>query len=180
MSHPTDAPEHAGLRALFRTTTLGMAALLAVITVGFGLVVTFALDNVPLAGNWATLGGFPALTAAAGLLTPLVVAAAVVHGRVRMAQAVRRARSDHPEVAGPDTDGDRIMTAVGARLFGTLIVLLAAGFVCAVLYHLTSSAGLLGCVAVFAGAMLVFYPSGRRVRGWYDAAAAALARDRRG
>lgn len=180
MFHPMDAPEHAGRRALFRTVTLGMAALLVVVTVGFGLVVTFALDNVPLAGNWRTVGGVPALTAAAGLLTPLVVALAVVHGRVRMAQVVRRARTDHPEVAGPDADGDRIMTAVGARLFGTLIVLLAGGFVCAVLYHLTSSPGLLGCVGVFAGAMLVFYPSGGRVMGWYNTAAVALARDRRG
>jgi len=177
---PPDAPEFAGRQALFRAMCAGMVVFLLIVSAGFWLIVTYALDGVPLAGNRLLIEGVPVVTIVATMVTVIVPFIAWRVGRAKGDAAVRRMLRDHPEVVGPDADAERLMNAVAGRVFGTHAVLVGVGFAWAILLHLTSSPGLLGCIGVVVAVMVAWHPTAGRVRRWYGVAAADLARLRDG
>lgn len=167
--HPTDAPEFAGQRALYRTATLVVVGALLIVSLGFGMVVTFTLGGVPLVGNRFQVAGVPLPTLAAFLLTPIVIAVAILVGRARLAGAVARMRFDHPELA--ESEKERLFGAVAAGLFTTQAILVGFGFALAVLFHLTASFGVVACIGLIELALLAGYPTSAKVRADYDRAA---------
>lgn len=170
--HPLDSPDHAGRLAMYRAACFGILAVLGLVTAGFGLVVHFALGNIPLAGRGVTVMGVPAVAVAGLVATPVVIGGAWALGRRRGLAAVRKPRA-HPELVGDEFEQDRTLAAVGARLFATFAPLFAFGAASALLYHLTSAYELLGCVGAYLAAMLVSFPTNRRLRRWYDDLASA-------
>ena len=172
LTHPADAPEFAGQRALFRTAAAAIVITLVIVSAGFGMVVNFTLGGVPLMGNRVLVAGIPAPTLVTYCATPLVIALSVLHGRTRLAAAARwTPPPDHPEVRIDGSDREQLIRAVGAGLFATDSILLAFGLALAVAYHLTASAGILACIGLTALAVLVGYPSAGRIRAAYDRAA---------
>ena len=116
MPHPLDAQESAQKLSVLRTVSLGMLAVIVVVSVGFALVVFYALDGVPLAGNRFTVEGVSVLAVAGVAATPVVLLAAFFAGRAKRAALVERMNLDHPEVVGPEADAERLLNAFAGGL----------------------------------------------------------------
>ncbi len=168
MNHPLDEPELADKVRLARTVRLIVLAVLVVISVGFSGVVFLTLDGVPLAGNRYTVGGLSVLTVAALVVTPFVPPIAFIAGRRKRAELVERTARAHPEVAGPESDAEGLVTAYVAGAFQESAVAVGFAFGLAILFHVISSPWLLGCIAVIWLFLALRLPSLPRARRWYN------------
>ena len=179
MPHPLDAPEYAQKLTLMRTVSLGMMAVIAVVSVGFALVVFYALDGVPLAGNRLTVGNVSVLALAGVAGTPFVPLAAYLAGRAKRAALVGRMALDHPEVVGPDADAERLVNAYAGGQFTESAAAFSYSLFLAIVFHVISSPLLLGCIAVMVLFLAARFPFTGRVKGWFDAQLTALQAGRR-
>lgn len=176
--HPLDAYVPNQKLVLSRTVSLGMILVLAGATVGFGMVVFYALDGIPLMGNFVTVLGEPLLAVVATGLTPFVVIAAVLVGLAKRGQAFEAVVNAHPETITPEADAERMVAAFTAGRFVEYAVLWGWGLLCAILFHLITAPLLAGLVAVALVAMVVRFPYGIFAKSWYDAGMKSL-HDRR-
>ena len=179
MPHPLDAQESAQKLSVLRTVSLGMMAVIVVVSVGFALVVFYALDGVPLAGNRFTVGGVSVLAVAGVAATPVVLLAAFLAGRAKRAALVRRMNLDHPEVVGPEADAERLLNAFAGGQFTESAVAFGSALFLAILFHVISSPLLLACIAAIVLFLAARFPFARRVQGWFDAELTALQARRR-
>jgi hypothetical protein len=178
MSVPPD-PTFARRLASVQTLYLALIAGLAGIAVGVSLVVGYALDWQPLAGNAVTVGGVSAATVVAAVITLVVLPVAVLVGRAKRAADLRAAAAAHPEVAGTDDETDLLLTAFAGATFAEAMVAVGAGFAWSVLFHVTSDWRLLLLVGALLTFLAVRYPTTRRAERWLAAARAEVGRLRR-
>jgi hypothetical protein len=174
-----DPPNFPRRLAALRNLVLAFALILAGVTVGFWMVVRFALDGVPLAGNRYKLGGVPIPTliaVAVVLATPVV---AILAGRARGRSGVRQVAAAHPELAGSSDEVDRLLDAFAGVVFAESAVVFGAGFASAILFHITTDLVILAGVGLLVSFLLVRRPSAERARAWIAAAVREL-RTRRG
>ena len=174
MPHPLDAPEFVQKLTLLRTVRLGMMAVLVVASAGFAMVVFYALDGVPLAGNRFTVRGVSVLALAGVAVTPFVPLAAYLAGRSKRAALIERMNLDHPEVVGPEVDTERLLNAYAGGQFTESAVAFSAGLTLAIVFHVISSPLLLGCIGVIVLYLAARFPFAGRVKGWFDAELTAL------
>jgi hypothetical protein len=167
--HPLDVQEFAQKLSIIRTVSLGMIVVLTVVSFGFALVVFYALDGVPLAGNRFTVEGIavPALVALA--VTPLMPILAFVYGRKRRAAALAKMLTDHPEVVGEEADTERLLNAFAGGQFAESAMLFGTGLTWAILFHVISSPIVLGCIGFLVVVLAVRFPFSFRVKSWFDA-----------
>jgi hypothetical protein len=149
-----------------QTLYLGLCGVLAGLAFGIGMVVGYALDWQPLAGNRVTVGGVALPTVVAAgvtLLTPLV---ALLLGK-RAADAERRAIArTHPELAGTAELADRKLAGFAAVVFAEAIVPAVVGFAWSVLVHITADWRMFPLVGLLLVWLLACYPTAARARAW--------------
>lgn len=171
--HPLDEPIAARRLGVLRTLCQGIAAGLVVITAGVWLVVRQVFGGQPLAGNLVTLAGVSAVTVGAAVLTAVAVPVALWAGRAKAAAVLREL------AARPEGDADQLLDAFAAGTFAAYAVAAVWGFLCAAVFHLTTDPLMIALVGVVLAVMAVRYPTTGRAKAWFDAAADAVARERR-
>ena len=176
--HPLDAQEPRQRLILARTISLGMILVLAGATVGFGMVVFYALEGIPLMGNFIVVLGEPLLAVVAAVLAPFVLVGAVLFGSAKRRQAFEAIVTAHPETVTPDADAERLVAAFTAGRFVEYAVLWGYGLACAILFHLITAPLLAGLVVVALLAMVVRFPYSIMAKSWYDAGMKELQRRR--
>ncbi|MGL6096480.1 MAG: hypothetical protein ACRC7O_11870, partial [Fimbriiglobus sp.] len=141
-----------------------------------GLVVWFALDNEPIAGNAVQFGGVSVVTWA-GLLIALTapLAGAVISANVFRAELAKLA-AEPPDP--PDAEAEKFATVFGTGTFLEFAIAESAAGITALLYHLTADAVMLAALIVPAAVLIARFPTAGRARRWYDAAEADVARTR--
>jgi hypothetical protein len=171
-AHPLADRPAADRLAAFRAVCAVLAGGLVLISVLIGVIVRFALDGQPIAGNGVQVAGLSAVTwvglAVAGVAPVLALVVAAAQRRSGLAAAADPA-------AGPDADRDRLLDAFAAAKFAEYAVAVAAGFACSLLYHLTADWVLLAAVLGLAGFLVLRFPTTARAVRWYDEAAAEVA-----
>jgi hypothetical protein len=155
--------------AAVQTLYLALGVGLAGIAFGVGLVVGYALDWQPLAGNLVTVGGVSAVTLAAAVVTALTPPLALWVGRRRAAAERRAVAAVHPEVVGTPEFTDRALAGFAAATFAEAIVTVGVGFAWSVLTHVTSDWLMFPLVAVLLVWLAVRYPTAGRLRPWLTA-----------
>jgi hypothetical protein len=173
-----DSPEFAHRIGALRALGLAFALILAGITTGISMVVWFALDGVPLAGNLYKVGGVPVPTIVAGVIVLLTPVAAVLVGRAQGRAGMRQIAVSHPELAGSADEAERLADAFSAVVHAESAMTLLVGFGCAVLFHVTTDPVLLVGVGFLVLILVVRRPSLERARTWMATAADAVHRDR--
>jgi hypothetical protein len=176
-AHPLDGPRLVRRLAALRGLCSVLMLALVVISAGFGLVVWYVLDGLPLAGRLVTIGGLSVITVATGVLTPLVPVVALWAGR-RRGEAGLRELAAEPS-AGDEADAERLVDVFAGQTFTEYAVAGGVGFAWAVLFHVTSDPLMLLWVGGLVVFMAVRLPTTARARRWFDAAADRLARERR-
>ena len=149
-----------------QTLYLALCAGLAGIAFGVGLVVGYALDWQPLAGNLVTVGGVSAATAFAAVVTLLTPVTAVAVGRWKAAGERRAIAAAHPELAGTAELADRKLAGFAAVTFAEAIVTVAVGFAWSVLTHVTADWLMFPLVGLLLAWLAVRYPTMGRARRW--------------
>ncbi len=151
-----------GIQTLYLALCVGLAGL----AFGVGMVVGYALDWQPLAGNLFTVGGVSLPTVIAAVVTLLTPAVAVAVGR-RTAAAERRtiARS-HPELAGTVELADRKLAGFAAVTFAEAVVPVVVGFAWSVLVHVTADWRLFPLVGLLLVWLAIRYPTTARAQRW--------------
>ncbi|MGL6076083.1 MAG: hypothetical protein ACRC8S_18145 [Fimbriiglobus sp.] len=168
MAHPLDEREFVLKMQLVRTLTVGMIVVLTVVSVGFAMVVFYALEGVPLLGNRFTYEGvsIPALVIAS--ITPFVPLLAWWHGRRKRAIALSKLQSTHPEMVSPNHDAGTLLNAFFAGQYGESAVLFGVSLTWAILFHLISSPIVLGSIGFLILFLILRMPFTWRVKGWFD------------
>ena len=161
-----DSPEFARRVGVLRTLGLGFALVLSVVTVGFGMVVWFALDGVPLAGNLYKLAGVPVPTLAATVVVLATPFVAVAAGQARGRAGVRAVAAAHPELAGSADEADHLVDAFAGVVYAESAVAFGAGFACAVLFHITTDPVILAGVGMLVAFLVIRRPTLNRARDW--------------
>lgn len=151
-----------GLQTLY----LGLCVGLAGLAFGVGLVVGYALDWQPLAGNLVTVGGVSLPTVVAAGLTLLTPPAALLLGRRTAASERRAIARAHPELAGTAELADRKLAGFAAVVFAEAVVPVVVGFAWSVLVHVTADWRLFPLVGVLLVWLGVRYPTAGRARAW--------------
>ncbi len=163
--HPLDRPDLAGRFAGLRLISAGMIVGMVMIAVLIAMVVHFALDGQPLAGNGVRIAGLSVLSWGAmfvAMAAPFVALFA-------------SAKATNDGLAKlPTANVDGIVGVFATATFIEFAVTEAAGILCALLYHVTADPLMLGCVAALAGFLVVRFPSASRTKSWYDAAEATI------
>lgn len=154
-----------GIQTLYLALCVGLAG----IAFGVGLVVGYALDWQPLAGNLVTAGGVSAVTLAAAGVTLLTPFAALAVGRWKAAGERRAIAASHPELAGTAELADRRLTGFAAATFAEAIVAVGVGFAWSVLVHITSDWLLFPLVGLLLTWLAARYPTASRARRWLTA-----------
>lgn len=172
---PFEDPAFARRVASLQTLCLGVIVGLVGITVGFWMVVWFALDGIPLAGNLFQIAGVSVVIWVAGLLTASAMIAAPAVGRSRGRAGLARVAAAHPELAGSDDEAERVFDVFAAVVFAEYAVAGGTAFFLAVTFHVTSLFPVVGCVAALLGFLGARYPTGGRAERWFAKAAAELA-----
>ena len=149
-----------------QTLYLALGAGLTGIALGVGMVVGYALDWQPLAGNLVTVGGVSAVTLAAAVVTLLTPVAALAVGRSKAAAERRAIAQSHPELAGTAELRDRKLAGFAAVTFAEAIVTVAVGFAWSVLTHVTSDWLMFPLVGVLLVWLAARYPTASRARAW--------------
>jgi hypothetical protein len=170
---PHDRPG-ADRSAVLRVLCGGMTLGLGVVTAIAVMVVQFALDGQPIAGNAVQFAGLSAVSWAA---LGLAIAAPVIGLTVAAAQTragVDKLAADHSP-AEADTDRTRLLDVFAAVVFIEYAVAEGTGVLCALLYHLTADAAVLVGVGIQLAFMVLRFPTNARVRRWHDEAAGRLA-----
>lgn len=173
-SHPLDAPRHARRLAALRFLCLGLMLLLVVVTVGIGMVVWYVLGGLPLAGRRFVVGGVSLPTVVTGVLTLAVPAVALWAGRRRGEAGLRALAAE-----GEDDDTEKLLDVFAGVTFAECAVAGGVGFAWALVFHLTSDPLMLLWIGGLIAFVALRYPTSRRARAWFDAAADRLARERR-
>ena len=168
-AHPLAARPAADRLAVFRAVCGLLAAGMVLIAALIWAVVRFALDGQPIAGNGVQWAGLSVVTWGALALAGLAPV-------VAMAVASAQRESGLAAVAAdPAADPGRYLDVFAAATFAEFAVAEAAGFACALFYHLTADAGLLVGVGALAGFMAARFPTTARAVRWYDEATARVA-----
>lgn len=175
-SHPLDIQEFAQKLSVIRVACRGMIVILAGIAIGFSLVVYFALDGIPLAGNLLNIGGVSILAIITGLLTPVVPVVAWKVGQNRREEGIRKLVKQHPETMSTDADVEGLVEAFAGGTFLEYAICTGVGFVWAVVFHVISSPLMLVWIAFLILFLAFRFPSLARTKVWYDAAVVELAR----
>jgi hypothetical protein len=163
--HPLDRPDLAGRFAGLRLISAGMILGMVMVATLIAMVVHFALDGQPLAGNGVRIGGLSVLSWGALFVAATApVVALVVSARATAAGLAKL----------PTADVDGIVGVLATATFIEFAVTEAAGVLCALLYHVTADPLMLGCVAALAGFLVLRFPSPTRTKSWYDAAEATI------
>jgi hypothetical protein len=176
---PLEDPAFARRVASLQTLCLGVIVGLVGITVGFWMVVWFALDGIPLAGNFFQIAGVSVVVWAAGLLTAAAMIAAPAVGRAKGRAGLARVAAGHPELAGSEDEAERVFDVFAAVVFAEYAVAGGTAFALAVTFHLTSLFPVVGCVAALLLFLAARYPTAGRARTWFAAAWGELAVRRR-
>lgn len=171
--HPLDRPGASDRLAALRVLCGGLASgLVAVMAIAF-LIVQFALDGQPIAGNAVQVAGLSVVTwlaLALAVTAPavgLLISASVTNtGLARIAS--------QPNADGPDGDRAGLLDVFATAKFAEFGVAESAGISCALLYHLTADAALIGAVVALVGFLALRFPTNAHVRRWYDRAADRL------
>lgn len=171
---PLARPDLAGRFAAVRVVCAGMILLMLLIAGLIALVVQFALDGEPLAGNGVRLGGRPAITWVALAVAAAGTIAGFWFATSNAAAGVAKLAEEKPS----DADADALAGAFAAKTFVEFAAAEAAGVGCAVLYHVTADPLMLVAVGGLAGLLAARFPTAGRTRAWFAAAAADLARHR--
>jgi len=169
LQHPLDAQEPSQKLILARTISLGMILVLAGATVGFGMVVFYALDGVPLMGNFVTVLGEPLLAVVAAGVTPFALIGAVLFGLAKRRQAFDAIVLAHPETVTEEADAVRLVSAFTAGRFTEFACLWGFGLMCAILFHLITAPLLAGLVVAVLLTMVLRFPYSLLAKSWYDA-----------
>lgn len=185
--HPLDVSPLRDRLVLLRTLCGGLMLAMAMVTALIVMVVWFALDGQPIAGNAVRVGGVSAVTLAAVAVAVVVPPVGLLFAR-RQWEAEVAALSGSPSPAGggagggvafsednpspppppptgeggQDADAARL-TAASTRVFLEFAPALSAGAACALSYHLTADAALLAAVAGLELFLLARFPTRRRV-----------------
>jgi hypothetical protein len=149
-----------------QTLYLGLCVGLAGIAFGVGLVVGYALDWQPLAGNLVTVGGYSAATVGAAVVTLLTPFAALAVGRWKAAGERRAIAASHPELAGTAELADRRLAGFAAVTFAEAIVPVGVGFAWSVLTHITADRLMFPLVGLLLAWLAARYPTAARARAW--------------
>ena len=178
LNHPLDDIEFAQKRSGIRILCAGMIVALLGISIGVWLVVNFALEGRPLAGNLLLVGGISITTiiaVAVALVTPF---AAISISEARTEAGLRNIAAGHPELIGSRIDVERLLTLFHSVVFLQFALAFGAAFASAVLLHITSDPILLGCIGLQVGFMILRFPTTTRTKRWYDRIAVRLAESR--
>lgn len=149
-----------------QTLYLALWVGLAGIAFGVGMVVGYALDWQPLAGNLVTVGGVSLATAAAAAVTLLTPPAALAVGRWKTAAERRAIAGIHPEVAGTAELADRKLAGFAAATFAEAVVPVGVGFAWSVLTHVTADWLMFPLVGLLLAWLAVRYPTVAKARAW--------------
>lgn len=151
-----------------QTLCLGFILGLAGIALGISLVVGYALEWQPLAGNAVLVSGISITTVIALVVTLLSPLLAMQLGQRRTEAEVRAIASAHPETIGTSEEADRYFTGFAGATFVEYAVAIVVGLALSILFHINSDPrmlGLVGCLLLF---MIVRYPYTSRARRWLD------------
>jgi hypothetical protein len=157
---------------VFRAICAILAGGLALITVLIGLVVRFALDGQPIAGNAVQVAGVSVVTLAAVGAAAIAPMVALAISSAQQRSALTAAAANPPD---PDEDRNRLLDIFAASLFVEYGIVESAGFACALLYHLTADWVLLAAVFGMIAFMIARFPTTTRAIRWYDEAAMEMA-----
>ena len=171
---PFEDPAVARRVASLQTLCLGVIVGLVGITLGFWLVVHFALDGIPLMGNLVRIAGVSVVVWIAALLTVAAMIAAPLVGREKQRTGLARVAAAHPELAGSEDEAERVFDVFAASVFAEYAVAGGTAFVLAVAFHVTSLVGVVGCVAALLLFLIARYPSAGRAKKWFAEATATL------
>ncbi|MFO0849761.1 MAG: hypothetical protein U0871_14590 [Gemmataceae bacterium] len=175
LADPVLARRLAGVQTLCLAVMTGLAG----VAFGVSLVVGYALDWQPLAGNAVTVGGVSAATVVAAGLTLFVPPVAVAVGRWKRAAELRAVAAAHPEIAGTEEEADRLMAAFAGATFAEYAVAAGTGIAWTVLFHLTSDWRTLVLVGALLAFLVARYPTTRRTARWLEEGRAEVGRQRR-
>lgn len=175
-----ESPAFAHRIGALRALGLGFALVLTGVTLGFGMVIWFALDGVPLAGNLYRVAGIPVPTLVATVVVLATPFAAVAIGRARGRKGVAHVAAAHPELAGSIDEAEHLVDAFAGVVYAESAVAFGAGFACAVLFHITTDPVILAEVGLLAGFLLARRPTLRQAREWILQAARVVELQRRG
>jgi hypothetical protein len=168
MAHPLDEREFVQKMQLVRTLTVGMVIVLTVMSVGFAMVVFYALEGVPLLGNRFTYEGVSIPALGIACITPFVPLLAWWHGRRKRALALTKLQATHPEMVSPNHDAGALLNAYFAGQYGESAVLFGFSLSWAILFHLISSPIVLGSIGFLIVVLFLRMPFTGRVKAWFD------------
>lgn len=157
------------IRLICSAMMLGMLLITALVV----LVVQFALEGQPIAGNAVQISGISVVTVGCvclALITPFIA--------IQISKLITQ--NDIKEMASDGQPAPEKMLETYNK--GKLIefaILESAGIFNAVCYHLTSDIGMIVAVVWLAACMFARYPSPMAFRRWYDRATDEIARLRR-
>lgn len=171
--HPTDRPEASDGLTVLRVLCGGLIGGMIAVTAIVVLVVQFALDGQPIAGNAVQIRGLSAVTlAAVGLAVAAPILGLLISG-VQTRAGLKKLAAE-PTPSDLQSDRGRLLDVFAAATFTEFAIVEGAGIVCALLYHLTADTGLLAAVAALAVYMVFRFPTAARIRRWYDTAESRL------
>jgi len=151
-----------GIQTLYLALCVGLAGL----AFGIGMVVGYALDWQPLAGNLVTVGGVALPTVVAAGVTVLTPLVALLIGR-RSAAAERQAISrSHPELVGTVELTDRKLAGFASVTFAEAILPIVVGFAWSVLVHVTADWRMFPLVGLLLLWLAARYPTTAKARQW--------------
>lgn len=179
---PTDlvtSPAFARRVGSLQTLCQGVIVGLVGLTIGFWMVVSYALDGIPLAGNLFQIAGISVVVWVAGIFTLAAPAAAIAVGRTKRRAGLARVAAAHPELAGSADESERVFDVFAAVVFAEYAVAGGTALALAVFFHLTSLFPILGFVAGLLIFLVLRYPTVGWARVWFAAAAGDLAVRRR-
>jgi hypothetical protein len=157
---PLADPVLARRLAAIRTLCLAVVVGLVGIAAGVSLIVGYALDGQPLAGNAVTVQGLPLPTLVAATLAVVAVGVARRLGRHRPVPL------PHPELAGSPEAHDARLNGFAAAAFAEFAVAAGTGFACCALMHVTADYRLLAVVGGLVLYLAARFPTAARARRW--------------
>ncbi len=169
--HPLDRRDlvtrFAGLRLICAALIFGMC----MVAVLIAMVVHFALDGQPLAGNGLQVAGVAVVSwfaVAAALAAPVL---AVTVSRSTASSGVAKLAEEKPS---GDAEIDGLASIFATATFLEFAITEGVGLACGILYHVTADPLMLGSVAFLAGFLILRFPTTSRMKSWYDAAERTL------